>query len=216
MASLTENIYRTGGYIVSEASGYRSREQVTIKSGSGVLLAGAVLSPEVVIANAEATASADAANTANSGTIAMDGTAPIATTAKNGRYIGVCSAATKVNWENPDGVAIGVSTHGTAFTGGGIKFTITAGASANVVGDKFYVDVVIETGDIVYAPYDGSKPAGAVLYEGCDATDAAVRRTITARDTEVTTAELQWKSGVTSDQKTAALASLASLGIIGR
>ncbi|MCG6204192.1 head decoration protein [Rhodopseudomonas sp. HC1] len=216
MPILTEDLNRTAGYIVSEAHGFRSREQVFIKAASGVLKAGAVLSPEVVPASVAATAAADAANTANSGTIAMDATTPIAATAKSGRYVGVASAATKVSWEDPQGKAIGVSTHGAAFTGGGVKFAITAGASANVVGDKFYVDVVIEPGDAVYAPFDGSKPASAILYEGCDATSAAVRRTITARDSEVQIDLLVWAGGVTSDQKTAALASLATFGIIGR
>ena len=217
MADLSEILVRPAGQIISEAHGYRSREQVLIAAGAGVLKSGQVLSANVVPDNATASASADAGNTASSATIAMDATAPIAATAKNGRYTGVATAATKVAWEDPDGVAIGVSTHGSAFTGGGIKFTITAGASANVAGDKFYVDVVVEPGDIRYVAYDGSKPAKAVLFEGRDASGSSdVRAVITARDSEVHTAELQWATGTTSAQKTAALTSLAAFGIIGR
>jgi hypothetical protein len=222
MTTLSENIHRAASYIVSEASGFRSREQVLLAAASGVLLAGAVLAAKVVPADATATASADAGNTASSGTIAMDGTAPIASTAKKGRYVGVSSAATKVNWEDPDGVAIGVSTHGTAFTRGGIKFTITAGGTPNVVGDKFYVDVDVEKDDVRYVPFDpagtdGSEVARAILYEGRDASGSDdVRCVITARDTEVQADMLVWIAGVTSAQKSAALASLAASGIIGR
>jgi hypothetical protein len=63
---------------------------------------------------------------------------------------------------------------------------------------------------------DGSQNAAAVLYEGCDATSADVRRTITARDSEVQAAVLVWAGGVNDSQKTAALAQLAALGIAAR
>lgn len=113
-----------GHYIVSEANGYRSREEIVIVSGAGVLKAGRVL-----------------------GKIAASG-----------------------------------------------KYTsYTPGAS------------------------DGSQNAAAILYQGCDATSADVRRTITARDTEVNAAVLNWGAAVTTDtHKNTALAALAALGIIGR
>lgn len=63
---------------------------------------------------------------------------------------------------------------------------------------------------------DGSQTAVAILFEGCDATSADVRRTITARDAEVQAAVLVWANGVTDTQKTAALAQLAALGIAAR
>lgn len=63
---------------------------------------------------------------------------------------------------------------------------------------------------------DGTQVAAAVLYEGCDATSADVRRTYTARDSEVQAAVLVWPVGITDSQKTAALASLAALGIASR
>ncbi|MBD9390136.1 head decoration protein [Agrobacterium sp. AGB01] len=63
---------------------------------------------------------------------------------------------------------------------------------------------------------DGSQTAAAILFEGCDATSADVRRTITARDAEVQAAVLVWAVGVTDNQKTAALAQLAALGIAAR
>lgn len=63
---------------------------------------------------------------------------------------------------------------------------------------------------------DGSQTAAAILYEGCDATSADVRRTTTARDAEVQAAVLVWPVGTTDNQKTAALAQLAALGIAAR
>ena len=72
-----------------------------------------------------------------------------------------------------------------------------------------------------YVPFDpagadGSETAAAILCEGCDATDADVRRTVSVRDTEVHADVLVFADGVTDPQKTAAMASLASAGIIGR
>lgn len=63
---------------------------------------------------------------------------------------------------------------------------------------------------------DGSETAAAILWEGCDATDTDVTRTLTLRDTEVHADVLHWKAGTTDVQKTAALAALAGAGIIAR
>ncbi|KKX24344.1 hypothetical protein YH62_27585 [Rhizobium sp. LC145] len=72
-----------------------------------------------------------------------------------------------------------------------------------------------------YVPFnpagaDGSQTAVAILYEGCDATLADARRTVTARDTEIHADVLVWGAAVTDLQKTAALAALAALGIVAR
>lgn len=63
---------------------------------------------------------------------------------------------------------------------------------------------------------DGRQIAVAVLYEGCDATLTAIRRTLTERDSEVVEGALQWAEGLTDNHKAAALASLAAAGIIAR
>ncbi|WAC26417.1 head decoration protein [Ancylobacter sp. SL191] len=124
MAVLTEDLARPGHYIISEANGYRSRDEITVASGAGVLKAGRVLG--------KVTAS--------------------------GKYV-----------------------------------NYTPGAS------------------------DGSQNAAAILYQGCDATSADVRRTITARDSEVQADVLNWGPAVTTDtHKNTALAALAALGIISR
>ncbi len=123
MVTLTQGLRPTAHYIVSEANGYRSREQIVIASGSGKLDAGAVLG--------KITAS--------------------------GKYKPYTAAAT-----------------------------------------------------------DGSQNAAAILYEGCDATSADVRRTVTARDSEIHADVLVWAAGVTDPQKTTALTALAALGIAAR
>ncbi|WP_375261848.1 head decoration protein [Palleronia sp.] len=124
MPILNEDIHnRPGQYIVSEAAGYRSREQGVVASGSGVVKAGAVM--------------------------------------------GVITASGKLAPFNPAGA-------------------------------------------------DGSETAAAILYESCDATAADVRRTYTARDSEVHADMLTFADGVTDPQKTAAMTALAALGIIGR
>lgn len=66
------------------------------------------------------------------------------------------------------------------------------------------------------AATDGSEKAAAVLYAGVDATAADKPAVITARDAEVQAAELTWPVGATPEQKTTALAQLATLGIVAR
>lgn len=122
MTILHENLARPGHYIVSEANGYRSREQVVIASGAGKLEPGAVLAK-----------------------------------AASGEFVPLAPAAT-----------------------------------------------------------DGTQNAAAILFEGCDATAAAARRTITARDSEVQAPALIWPAAITASQKAAALAALAALGIVAR
>jgi len=113
----------TGHYLVSEAAGYRSREQVMIASGAGIQKAGAVL--------------------------------------------GKITASGKYLPYDPAGA-------------------------------------------------DGTENAAAILFEGCDATSADVRRTVTARDSEIHVDVLEWADGVDDGEKNTALTALAALGIIGR
>lgn len=112
-----------GHYVVSEANGYRSREQAIIAAGSGKLRAGTVL--------------------------------------------------------------------GRVTVGGKLK-------------------------PLAPAASDGTEKAAAILWQGCDATTEDVRRTITARDSEVHANVLTFAVGTTDQQKTAAMANLAALGIVGR
>lgn len=212
MAILTEDRFSGAAhYLVSEANGYRSREQAIIASGSGVLRPGAVLGK---VATGNATAEANEGNTGNAtmSAVTMSGGA------KSGVYTVTFTAATKFDVHDPDGFKIKSGTTGAAYSDD-LGFTITAGGTPMAAGDGFTISVA--PGAAKYAPFDpsksdGSEVAAAILYEGCDATAADVRRTVTVRDTEVHAAVLVWGEDVTDSQKSTALASLAKSGIVGR
>lgn len=96
---------------------------------------------------------------------------------------------------------------------------VLIGSGSNVLKSGAVIGKVTASGK--YMPYapgaaDGTETASAILFEGCDATSADVRRTITARDAEVHVEVLEWAAGVDDTQKNTALTALAVLGIIGR
>ncbi len=209
---LSDDRHTTASYIVSEANGYRSREVGFVASGSGVLKAGTVLGKTEL---GSATATAKSGGNTGNGTISA---VTLLAGAKTGVYKLRFTAATTWTLSDPDGFEIGDGTNGVA-NANDLAFTTTAGGTAFVAGDGF--DITVAAGSDKLVPLsltatDGSQTAAAILYEGCDATSADVRRTYTARDTEVQVDMLTWPAGITDPQKTAALASLAALGIIGR
>lgn len=206
-------------FILSEAAGYRSREAILIPE-SQTIEPGQVLGARVVVANATSNPSAASTNTGNA-TIAM-GSPALTSTAKNGRYKGIAITATTVRWEDPDGNEIGTSTHGAAFTKGGIKITITAGATPNVAGDEFYVDVGVEPADYEYVPYsknavDGSQVAAAIaMYPAVTGVGESVKIAAFVRDGEVNAKELVIPSGLSAAETADLYAELAKSGIIVR
>ncbi|RAX42408.1 head decoration protein [Rhizobium tropici] len=209
---LSDDRHTTASYIVSEANGYRSREVGVVVSGSGMLKAGTVLGQ---VALGTATAAAKSGGNTGNGTIS-------AVTLLEGAKLGVYklrfTSATAWTLVDPDGFEIGSGANGAA-NANDLAFTTTAGGTAFVGGDGF--DITVSPGTKKLKPLnpsavDGSQHAVAILYEGCDATATDVRRTYTARDSEVQADMLTWPAGITDPQKTAALASLAALGIIAR
>jgi hypothetical protein len=220
MTTLTQELRRTAHYLVSEAEGYRSREQIIIASGAGVLKAGMVLGK---IAAGAATAAAKSGGNTGTGTFTLDVTAPVQNGAKPGIYTVRCIAAATNGGTflvlDPDGFSLGQVLVGATFNND-IKFVIADGGTDFVVGDGF--DVTVAVGSGKYVPYDpagldGRQNAVAILFEGCDATSADVRRVVTARQAEVEAAALQWGAGVTtSPQKNTALAALEARGITAR
>jgi hypothetical protein len=215
MAELTEGTY-AGEFMVSEANGTRSRKNVTILSGENVV-AGEVLG-EIVIG--AATGAAVAGNTGN-GTITA---APaVAAGAKLGVYSAVCiEPGTNVGEfliNDPDGVALGVAVVAVEFVGGGLTFTIADGSTDFAAGDAFTITVAAGSGK--YVAYDedgitGAQTAAGIAYAAVDATSGDVVGAIIARDAEVNGSELTWPSTITDGEKAAAVAQLATLGIIVR
>lgn len=211
MLTFTED-FHTGGYLVSEANGTRSREQVTILSGQN-LKAGAVLGKQTVGTNAAAAALG--ANTGN-GTF---GAITVGAGAVVGAYVLRMLAATEFVVEDPAGVEIGHGATGAAFAGGGLGFTLTAGGTAFVAGDSFTLTVAAGSGKFAeYDPaaIDGTQVAAGILHAATDASLADAAGVITARDAEVNAAELVWKTGLNAGQQAAGLADLAGIGILAR
>lgn len=208
-----------GEFIISEANFHRSRDAVIIGAEQG-FEPGTVLAKLAKVSGVVATPSALAGNT---GTATIAAGAPAVTTkVKDGRYKGIAVTATTVRWEDPAGKEIGTSTHGTEFAKGGVKFTITAGGTANVAGDEFYIDVAVDAEDVEFVAFDptgtdGSEvPAGIAIYGAT--TGAGETTTISAivRDAEANGHCIAWPSGITPSAKADAVQALAALGIIVR
>lgn len=215
MTILTEGKH-AAEFLVSEASGSRSRERITVLSGE-TLVAGAVLGKVTV---GTATPAAFAGNAANTGTIAS---VTLSAGAKAGIYkvviIEPATNAGRFTVEDPDGITIGTGTVGVEFVGGGLTFTVADGAADFSAGEGFTLTVGAGSGK--YREFDptntdGSQTAVAVLFDAVDAAAADRPGVAIVRDAEVNAAELSWFTGADANQKAAGLAQLALAGIIGR
>ena len=70
--------------------------------------------------------------------------------------------------------------------------------------------------ELAPAASDGSQTAAAILYSAVNATAGAQPCVINLRDCEVNGHVIAWPAGITAPQRTAAIAQLATLGIIVR
>ncbi len=206
----TEGVH-AGEFLLSEANGERSRENIVISAGSGFIVAGTLLA---ILTAANALAStAQVGNTGN-GTV---GSATVTTAAITGTYVLKITEAVanggKFEVTNPLGALVGAGTVGTAFTGGGITFTLADGATDFAVGDGFNLAVKAGLGE--YTPYDddgtddGRRTASAILYAGVDATTDDIGAAAIVRDAEVIERLL---TGLDAN----GLNDLAALGIVVR
>lgn len=210
MTVLTEGRH-PGEFIVSEAPRSRSRDNITIASGSGIVKAGTVLG---LLRLGAATAAA-VVGTGNPTISAVT----VTSKAKTGVYRVEFTAATKFDVIDPDGFKLKSGSTGAAYADD-IGFTITAGGTPAVAGDHFLITV--ETGAGTYVPAahgatDGSDvPAAINIYE-VDTTDAAMKVAAITRDAEVNGAELEFHSSVDdTNKKDAKKAALKDVGIICR
>lgn len=213
MTMITEGVH-TGEYIVRE-EGRISREVVTLSAGNN-LSACTVLGR---ISKAAATAAAVAGNTGN-GTIGPVATGPgVEVATYRLTCIEPLAGSGKFAVEDPLGRNVGVATVGVEFNGAGLVFTIAAGGVDFEGGDSFNITVAPGSGKysvLDMAAFDGTEIATAILYDNVDASASDKPAVITARKAEVSGAALVWPAGVTADQKAAAVAQLAALGIIVR
>ncbi len=215
MTELVETNH-AGGFLVSEGNGSISREAITVLSGQN-LQAGAVLGK--VATASTGTPTADAGNTGD-GTI---GAVTVGAKGKVGTYKVTCIEPAvdggTFTVEDPDGKEIGVAKVGSAFSKGGLGFTIADGAADFAAGDSF--DIVVAEGSGKYkeldpAATDGSDVAAGILYDALDASSADAAGVGIVRNAEVNAAELVWKTGMTAGEIATATEGLAALEIIAR
>jgi len=214
MTTLTEGKH-PGEFIDSEANGTRSRDEITILSGENVV-AGEVLGQ---VTKDTASAAAAAGNTGD-GTM---GAITVGAGAKVGDYVlTVIEPGTDAGdfiVEDPDGINVGGGDVASAFSGGGLSFTLADGAADFVAGDQIVITVAAGSGK--YVAYnqdgtDGSEVAAAIAYDNYDATDGDVVGVGVVRDAEVNGNELTWPSDIDAGEQDAAEAQLKTLGILVR
>jgi hypothetical protein len=119
--------------------------------------------------------------------------------------------------ENPLGAIVGHGTVAVAFSGGGLSFTL-ADATDFAAGDTIKITVAAGTkyGPFDPAATDGREAAVAIAFADCDATSADTSAVAHTRSCEVASSKLTWGATANTNQKAAALAQLAALGIIAR
>ena len=106
---------------------------------------------------------------------------------------------------------------GTAYTSNHINFTLTDGDTDFAVDDEFVVAIAEgNVKELAPAGTDGTQIAAGVLWDAVDASAAAKKGVIVARDAEVNTNLITWPSGATAAQKAAATAQLKARGILIR
>jgi len=120
---------------------------------------------------------------------------------------------------DPAGKVIGHGVVGTAFTGGGITFTIADGSTDFIEGDQFVVTVASGSGKYRAwdpANVDGSQTVAGILFATKDATSADKACLVFARSGEVNQSELIFPTGANAATIAAGVAGLKSIGIIAR
>lgn len=216
MATLTEGLHGPEFMLGSKADRTYSKEKVTLISGQN-LVSGTVLGK--ITAGATASAAALGTNTGNG---AM-GAITVSAGAIAGDYVlTIIEPATNLGnftVEDPNGVLIGHGTVGSAFSAGGLAFTLADGATDFVAGDQIKITVAAGSGKFTQfnlSGADGSQHAVAILRDDCDASGGDKSCVVIARAQEVIESKLTWPAGITTNQKNAAIAELAAVGIIVR
>lgn len=223
MTVLTEAA-RAASFILSEASGSRSRGNGVI-AASMTILAGMVLGKVGVNEGAISVAEATFAGTGN-GTLTL-GSPAYNAGVQEGSYkvtlVEVTTDGGKFIVRRPDGTVDGQAIVGTAYNGQ-IKFTIADGSTDFSGLAEFTVAVTIAAAAdegrfkaLDLAATDGAEAAAAIaIYAVTTGVGETEKTALIVRDAEVNGHQLAWPDGITTDQKNAAIAQLAALGIIVR
>lgn len=137
---------------------------------AGALKRGTVLG---LISAQSITGAAGSTNTGN-GSI---GAISRAAGSKEGAYVLTATSATTWTVVDPEGATLPNATTGTAYNQQGVRFTVTAGGTAFVAGDKFNLNSLDATGQYitcVKTANDGSQVPTAILVDDADATGGPV------------------------------------------
>jgi len=149
--------WHNGGFLVSQANGHQSIEQGTLTGGVKVL-AGTVLG--TILSALTAVAAALGTNTGNGtfGTI----TPQAAPATMIGTYSVLLTSATAFTVTAPDGQTA-TGTVGSAFSGLGIGFTITAGGAPFAAGDSFTLTTTATPGNPSIASAAGTNTGNGTI-----------------------------------------------------
>lgn len=218
---LTEGMH-AAEFLVSEANGARSRDNVTILGGVGtprVLKAGMVLGKRQ--SGAAPVAAAVAGNTGNGTMSALS----MSGNAKSGIYrvviIEPAANAGVFQVEDPEGNVIGTGNVAVAFNKGGLAFTLGDGTTDFVAGDSFTI-ATAPTAEI-WLQVDSAATTGEQVAAGILRADVTapvgtdVEAVAFVRDCEIDSAEIVWPDAMSvSDVIRASRYLRDSLGIVLR
>ncbi|WP_233869675.1 head decoration protein [Paraburkholderia adhaesiva] len=212
-------IWHDGGFLVSEANGHQSRDEITLTGGAKVL-AGTVLGQ--VTTNGvglSVSLSEGAANTGN-GSVSIT-SAPQADVTLPGVYTVTFTSATKFTVTGPGGLSLTGQSPGAEVSASGLGFVVTAGDTAFAKGDSFEILVGPAGTPGAWCAWDpaasdGSQHAAAILFGTRDATLADCAAVAITRAAEVNATELIWPPDATPEQIAGAGTQLQSVGILLR
>jgi len=142
-------------FVLSEASGQRSRDNIMVLQTGAAVPSGTVLT--VKTAGVGEFAHDDAA--VGNSTI---GAITVGAAAKNGVYLLDFTSPTAFSVYDPAGTLVGSGTLGVSFNLGGLTFTLTAGATAHAIGDNANIDVTPAA--YTYGAATGVESQDAILY----------------------------------------------------
>lgn len=201
----------TAEFLVSYANGHRSFDRGTLISGQN-LSAGNVLG-QILYATPSVPTMVGTGN-------AVMSAISLGKSVQLGNYVVTFSGATTYTVTDPSGNSMPAAAALGAYTNSDINWTITAGGTPAVAGDKF--TVVVAAGSGKYTSYlpaavDGSGVVAGILYQNTNASSADVKGTVVTRAAEVNASELKWDASVTVGALlNAGIAGLAAIGIIAR
>lgn len=187
-------------FVLSEAGGMLSRSKGVLTQSGTAVKSGTVLTRQ----DGGAATFAMAAGATGNPTA---GSITVGSAAQAGVYRVLFVTATTFDVEAPDGRLIGKGTLSSAFSGGGLGFTLTAGGTAAAAGDIGNITVSAGSGKFIpYTANGAAGPAEAILYTQCMAATGDVDVVVFDRNCVV-------RRGALTGLDAAAEADLLRLGI---